>query len=158
MVAAIYKKAQQFSINEDGLLGKVWIGNNNHPVCVPGSSALTIPGRLGRNIRIPSGTPCLLDTTAVNNLPQGISVNHCLTHPKGNVVPVIVINQNTNNIWIWQPLWVAEFFWVQHLPCNYGVGFHQEGNKIEVAFQPLPGGWYYGFWESGSWWTRSGVI
>ena len=75
-------KKQQFSINEDELLGKVWIGNTSQPICVPGNSALTIPGRLGKNTKIPSGTPCLVDTAAVHNLPQGISVNHCLTKPK----------------------------------------------------------------------------
>ena len=55
---------------------------------MPGNIALTILGRLGKNTRVPSGTPCLIDTAAINNLPQGISVNHCLTHPKGNVVLV----------------------------------------------------------------------
>ena len=88
------KKAQQFTINEDGLLGKVLIGKANKPICVPGNSALTIPGRLGKNTKVPSGIPCLIDTAAVNNLPQGISMNCCLAHLKGNVVPVIVINQN----------------------------------------------------------------
>ena len=65
-----YLKKTKVSINEDGLLGKVWIGNINQPTCVPGNSALTIPGRLGKNTRIPSGTPCLIDRAAVNNLPQ----------------------------------------------------------------------------------------
>ena len=114
------------------------IGNTNQPICVPGNSALTIPGRLGKNTRIPSGTPCLIDTAAVNNLPQGISVNHYLTHPKDGVVPVIVIDQNNNNIWIQQPLLAAEMFWVEHLPWHYGVEIHQEGDNREVAFQPLP--------------------
>ena len=74
----------------------------------------------------------------MNNLPQGISVIHCLAHPKGSVVPVIMINQNKHNIWIWQPLLVAEMFWMEHLPWNYGVEFHQEGDKIEVVSQQLP--------------------
>ena len=63
------KKAQNFTINDDGLLGKVLVGNANQPICVPGNSALTIPGRLGKNTKVPSGTPCLIDTAAVNNLP-----------------------------------------------------------------------------------------
>ena len=89
------KKAQKFTINEDGLLGKVLIGNANKPICVPGNSALTILGRLDKNIKAPSGTPCLIDTAAVNILPQGIPVNHCLVHPKGSAVSVIVMNQTT---------------------------------------------------------------
>ena len=132
------KKAQQFSINEDGLLGKVWVGNTNQPTCLPGNSVLTIPGRLGKNTRIPGHTLCIIDAAAMNNLSQGLSVNHCLAHPKGNVVPVIMNNQNNHSIWIWQPLLAAEIFWVEHMPWDYGVELNQEGNKIEVAFQPLP--------------------
>ena len=72
------KKAQQFSINVDWLLGKVLIGNTSQSICVPGNSALTIPGRLGRNTKISCGTPCLVDTAPMHNLPQGISVNLAL--------------------------------------------------------------------------------
>ena len=54
------------------------------------------------------------------------------------MVPVIVMNQNNHIVWIWQLLLAAEMFWVEHLPWDYGVDFHQEGNKIEVAFQPIP--------------------
>ena len=121
------KKAQNFTINEDGLLGKVLVGKANQPKCVPGNSALTIPGRLGKNTKVPSGTPCLIDIAAVNNLPQGISVNCCLVHPKGRTILVILMNQNNNNIWIWQPLLVAESYWVKHLPWDYGVEFQQQG-------------------------------
>ena len=132
------KKAQNFTINKDGLLGKVLIGNANQPICVPGNSALTIPDRLGKNTKVPSGTPCLIDTAAMNNLPQGISVNHCLVHPKGRAVLVILMSQNNYNIWIQQPLLAAEIYWVEHLPWDYGVEFQQQGKNIEVAFQPLP--------------------
>ena len=131
------KKTQNFTINEDGLLGKVLIGNANQPICVPGNSALTILGRLGKNTKVPSGPPCLIDTAAVNNLPQRISVNHCLVHPRGSAVPDILMNQNKYNVWIWQPL-MAEIYWVEHLPWHYGVEFQQQGNNIEMAFQPLP--------------------
>ena len=109
-------KAQNFTINEDGLLGKVLVGNANQPICVPGNSALTIPGRLGKNTKVPSGTPCLIDTAAVNNLPQEIFVNCCLVHPKGRMVPVILMNQNNYNFWIWQPLLASEIYWVEHFP------------------------------------------
>ena len=104
------KKAQNFTINEDRQLGKVLIGNANQPICVPSISALTIPGRLGKNTKVPSGTPCLIDRAAVNNLLQGIPVNHCLVHPKGSAVPVVLMNQNNYNVWIWQPLLAAEIY------------------------------------------------
>ena len=105
---------------------------------MPGNSALTILGRLGKNTKVPSGTPCLIDIAAVNNLLQGISVNHCLVHPKGRMVPFILTNQNNHNIWIWQPLFAAEIYWVEHLPWDYGIEFQQQGKNIEVAFQPIP--------------------
>ena len=68
------KKAQNFTINKDGLLGKVLVGNAIQPICVPGNSALTIPGRLGKNTKVPSGTPCLIDTAAVK---QSATGNFC---------------------------------------------------------------------------------
>ena len=52
-------------------------------------------------------------------------------------MPVIMIKQNNHNVWIWQPLLVAEIILVKHIPWDYGVKLHQEGDKIEVAFQPL---------------------
>ena len=132
------KKAQNLTINKDGLLGKVLVGNVTQPICVPGNSALTIPGRLGKDNQVPSGTPCLIDTAAVNNLPQGISVNHCLVHLRGKIVPVILMNQNNYNIWIRQPTLAAEIHQAEHLPLDYGVDFQHQGDKIEVAFQPIP--------------------
>ena len=119
-------------------MGKVLTDNANEPTCVPGNSVLTIPGRLGKNTKVPSGTPCLIDTAAVNNLPLGISVNRCLVDPEANVLPVIVINQNNYNVWIQQPLLAAEINCIEHLPWDYGVELHQEGYNVEVAFQPLP--------------------
>ena len=121
------KKAQNFTINQDGLLGKVLVGNVNHPLCVPGNSALTILGRLGKNTKVPSGSPCLIDTAAVSNLLQGISVNHCLVHPRGKMVPVILMNQNNHDIWIWQPLLAAKIYLVEHIPWDYGVEFQHHG-------------------------------
>ena len=63
-------KAQNFTINEDWLLRKVLVGNAPQPICVPGNCALTILGRLDKNTKVPSGTPCLIDTAAVSNLRQ----------------------------------------------------------------------------------------
>ena len=129
------KKPKISTINKDGLLGKVLVDNATQPICVPGNSALTILGRLGKNTKVPSGTPC---AAAVSNLPWGISVNHCTVHPRGKTVLVILMNQNNHNIWIQQPLLAAEIYLVEHLPWNYGVEFQHQGNNIEVAFQPIP--------------------
>ena len=49
-----------------------------------------------------------------------------------------MINQNNHDVWIWQPLLAAKYFWVQHIPWDYRVGLHQDGDKMEVAFLPLP--------------------
>ena len=104
---------------------------------MPGNPALTILGRWGKNTKVPSGTPCLIDTAAVNNL-WGISANCCLVHPRGGVVLVTVMNQNNYNVWIQQPLLAAEIYWVEHLSWDYGFELHHEGENIEVAFKPLP--------------------
>ena len=114
------------------------VGKATQPIYVPGNSALTILGRLGKNTKVPSSTPCLIDTAAVSNLPQGISVNCCLVQLRGKTVPVILMNQNNYNIWIWQPTLAAEIHEVEHIPWDYGVDFQHQGDKIEVAFQPIP--------------------
>ena len=123
------KKAQNFTINEDGLLGKVLVGNANQPICVPGNSALAILGRHSKSTKVPSGTPCLINIAAVNNLPQEIFVNCCLVHPKGRTLPVILMNQNNHNICIQLPILVVEIYWVEHLPWDYGVEFQQQWKK-----------------------------
>ena len=104
---------------------------------MPGNSALTIPGRLGKNTKVPSGTPCLVDTAVVNNLLQGISINHCLAHPEGSVVPVIVIIQNNHNVWIQQPLLTAKFLdgtFLMGLWCKIPSG----GEQNRGGILPLP--------------------
>ena len=105
------KKAKQVSINEDGLLGKVWIGNTNQPICVPGNCAFTIPGRLGKNTRIPRGTPCFIDTAAVNNLQR----------------ESLLIDQNNHNFWIWQLLLAAEFFGLNIFHGIMGLNYINRG-------------------------------
>ena len=64
-------------------------------------------------------------------------MNHCLVHFKGRTVQDILMNQNNHNIWIQQPPLAAEIYWVEHLPWVYGVEFQQQGENIEVAFQPI---------------------
>ena len=53
-------------------------------------------------------------------------------------MPVILMNQNNHNIWIWQPLLAAEIYAVEHLPWDFGVEFQHHGDSVEVAFQPIP--------------------
>ena len=132
------KKRPKFYHQWRWAISKVLVGNATQPICVPGNSALTILGRLGKNTKVPSGTPCLIDIAAVSNLLQGISVNHCLVHLRGKTVLVILMNQNNHNIWIWQPLLAAEISVLEHLPWDYGVEFQHQGNNVEVAFQPIP--------------------
>ena len=51
---------------------------------------------------------------------------------------VILMNQNSYNVWIQELLLAAEVYWVEHLPWDYGVELYQQGKNIKVAFQPLP--------------------
>ena len=132
-----YKKAQQFSINEDGLLGKVWIGNTSQLyLCL-----VTLPwpsqADWARKTKLPSGTPHLVDTDAINNLPQRFFVNHCLAHPKGNAVLVIIMSQIITMLRSGNCCLQQKFFgW----NISHGIMGQNSinGEKIEVAFQPLP--------------------
>ena len=53
-------------------------------------------------------------------------------------MPLIMVNQNNQNVLLQQPLLVAEIFYVEPLPWDCWVEFHQERQKMEVAFQSVP--------------------
>ena len=45
-----------------------------------------------------------------HNLPPGIVINRCVATTKARSVPVILVNTNRQNVWIWQPLLATELF------------------------------------------------
>ena len=101
------KKDQSYFKRRNGAIGQVTVGSKQNPVCIPGNSALTVPGQTSK---IPSKLTCLVQQAQHHNLPQGIVINRCLATTKARSVPVILVNTYRQNVWIQQPLLAAELF------------------------------------------------
>ena len=59
------KKDQLNFRRKDGAMGQVTIGSKQNPVCVPGNSAITVPGQTNK---IPPNTICLIKQAQHHNL------------------------------------------------------------------------------------------
>ena len=53
-------------------------------------------------------------------------------------MPVMLMNMNTYNIWIRQPLLAADLVEVEHYPWDYQPSMSQEGDEVTVSFHPVP--------------------
>ena len=112
-------------------MGKVIVGNKQVPLCIPGNSTITVPGAVKRPLH---GATCLVEQAAHSNLPFGIIVNRCLVHPKAKSVPVILVNMNSENIWIRQPLLATELFKVECHSWEYDTSLDRYQDEVRVTF------------------------
>ena len=108
------------------------IGTNHKPICVPGNSTITVPGKLSNLVTKES---YMIELAAHNNLPSGVVVNCSYVTPKAGQVAVILINTTSRNIWIHQPLLAAKIYKVELHPWQYISILYREGNTIKVGFQ-----------------------
>ena len=103
-----YKKKDQRNFDDvTGHIGQVTIGSKKNPICIPGNSSITVPGH---TTKVHPKAGCLVEQAEHHNLPQGIVVNRCVATVKSRTVPVILINTNKQNVWLWQPLLAAELY------------------------------------------------
>ena len=119
---------------EDEPAGTVTIGINKQPICVPGNSMITVPGKL---LKLVEKGSYLVESAMHNNLSSGVVVNRSYATSKAGQVAVIIINTTSRNIWICQPLLAAKIFKVELHPWQYKSILHREGNTIKVGFQPI---------------------
>ena len=104
------------SSNRDDLIGRVIVGSKQEPLCILGNSTITALYVAKQPLH---GATCLVAQTAHSNLPFGIIVNRYLAYPKAKMVAVILVNMNSKNIWIRQPLVAAEDFEVEYHSLEY---------------------------------------
>ena len=79
----------------------------------------------------------MVESTESSNLPLGVGVNNTLVTPsKSGLVSVILIDNNSHNVWICQPLYVGDLWEVSPREWEYEpVQTCKEGtNNIEVNF------------------------
>ena len=73
-----------------------------------------------------------------HNLWLGIVVNWCVAIPKARDIPVIIINTNKYNVLVRQPLLAANLYDAECDQIEYRATMDQEGENIEIGFQPVP--------------------
>ena len=129
------KKDQLHFRRKNGAIGQVTIGSKQNPVRVPGNSALTVPGRTNK---IPSKLTCLVEQAQHHNLPPGIIINRCVATTKARSVPVIRVNTNRQNVWIWQPLLAMELFSTDQVEeIEHRADIEIQGGNIQISFSPV---------------------
>ena len=61
-----------------------------------------------------------------------------VTPHKNKQVPVALMNTNTYNVWIHQPLLAADIVEAEDCPWDYQTSMSHDGNKINIKFCPVP--------------------
>ena len=53
-------------------------------------------------------------------------------------VPIALMNTNTYNVWICQPLLAADIVEAEDCPWDYQSSMSCDGNNIKISFCPVP--------------------
>ena len=83
----------------------------------------------------------MVEATDDDILPCGVSVNHTYINPtKAKQVSVILLNTNSYNVWIRQPLYAATIWDVELKDWDYEpiITKSDKANTFEVKLQPVP--------------------
>ena len=129
------KKDQLYFKRKNGAIRQIAIGSKQNPVCVPGNSALTVPGQTNK---IPSKLTCLVEQAQYHNLPPGIVINRCMATTKARSVPVILVNTNRQNVWIRQPLLATELFGTNKVEeIEHRADMERQGDNSQISFSPV---------------------
>ena len=57
---------------------------------------------------------------------------------KARSVPVILVNTNRQNVWIWQPLLAAELFSTDQIEkIEHRANMERRGDNIQISFSPV---------------------
>ena len=114
------------------------VGNRRQPICIPARTSKVVVGRT--QDKLPKGS-YMVEATDDNNLPCGVSVNHTYVNPtKAKQVSVILLNTNSYNVWIIQPLYATTIWDVELKDWDYEpiITKSEEADTFEVKLQPVP--------------------
>ena len=118
------------------VLGQVWVGEYYQAICIPANSAKILTGKNKQNskeIFLFGGTK---DS---NNLPLGVVLNRTIvTLKKSKQVPIILMNTNSYNIWIRQPLLATNVVEAEHCPWDHTTNMTQDGEEIKISCHQIP--------------------
>ena len=114
------------------------VGDRRQPMCIPAGTSKVVVGRT--QDKLPKGS-YMVEATDDNNLPCGVSVNHTYVNPtRAKQVSVILLNTNSYNVWIQQPLYATTIRDVELKDWDYEpiITKGEEANTFEVKLQPVP--------------------
>ena len=114
------------------------VGDCKQPICIPAGTSKVVIGRTQE--KQPRGS-YIVEATDDDNLPCGVSINHTYVNPsKAKQVSVILLNTNSYNVWIRQPLYAATIWDVELKDWDYEpvITKSDEANTFEVKLQPVP--------------------
>ena len=121
-----------------GYADRVMVGSCRQPICIPAGTSKVVIGKTQE--KLPRGS-YMVEATDDDNLPCGVSVNHTYVNPtKAKQVSVILLNTNSYNVWIRQPLYAATIWDVELKDWDYEpiITKSDEANTFEVKLQPVP--------------------
>ena len=114
------------------------VGDRKQPICIPAGTSEVVIGKTQG--KLPRGS-YMVEATDDDNLPCGVSVNHTYVNPtKAKQVSVILLNTNSYNVWIRQPLYAATIWDVDLKDWDYEpiITKSDEADTFEVKLQPIP--------------------
>ena len=121
-----------------GYAGRVMVSDRRQPICILAGTSKVVVGRTQN--KLPRGS-YMVEATDEDNLPCGVSVNHTYVNPtKAKQVSVILLNTNSYNVWIRQPLYAATIWDVELKDWDYEpiITKNEEADTFEVKLQPVP--------------------
>ena len=93
------------------------VGDKKQPICILVGTSKVVVGRT--QDKLPKGS-YMVEPTDDNNLPCRVIVNRTYVNPtKAKQVSVILLNTNSYNVWIQQPLYAATIWDVELKDWDY---------------------------------------
>ena len=121
-----------------GYAGRVMVGDRRQLICIPAGTSKVVVGRTQNKLTKGS---YMVKSTDDDNLPCGVNVNHTYINPtKAKQVSVILLNTNSYNVWIRQPLYATTIWDVELKDWDYEpiITKIEEADTFEVKLQPAP--------------------
>ena len=132
----INAEVKETNPGQESILGQVWVGKTCQAICIPANSVKLMQGRANKITRHLS---CMVEARVCYNLPRWIVVNRTMITPcKIKQVPFALMNTNTYNVWICQPLLMADIVEAEDCPWDYQSRMSRDGDKINISFSPVP--------------------
>ena len=120
----------------DNVLGQVWVSEYHQAICIPANSAKLLTGKTNK---IQKKYSCSIEPRDSNNLPLGVVVSGTIITPKkSKQVLIILINTNSYNIWIRQPLLAANVVEAEHCPWDHTTNMTSDGEEIKILCHQIP--------------------